>query len=361
MIRKYVLPILALFGVAFAVFTVVNGQKQLPPAPPVAQPADAPYEAKVAGAGIVESASENIAISTPVPGLVTDVKVAVGSDVKQGDELFRLDTRDMQAELLVRKAALESARQKLEKLKAMPRAEDLPPAQAKVVEAQASLADARNQLKLWESVGNTRAISQDELDRKRYAVQVAEARLTQAQTELASLKAGAWKPDLEIAAGDVAAAEAEVQSTQTEIDRRIVRAPITGRILQVKVHPGEYAPAGVLQQPLILMGNVDTLVVRVDIDENDAWRIDRTAPAVAFVRGNRDLKTDLKFVRVEPYVVPKRSLTGESTERVDTRVLQVLYSFDRDALPVYVGQQMDVFIAAKPIAATQSVAQVDRK
>ncbi len=74
------------------------------------------------------------------------------------------------------------------------------------------------------------------------------------------------------------------------------------------------------------------------------------APAVATVRGNRDLKTDLQFVRIEPYVVPKRSLTGESTERVDTRVLQVLYSFDRDALPVYVGQQMDVFIEAQPFA-----------
>jgi HlyD family secretion protein len=47
---------------------------------------------------------------------------------------------------------------------------------------------------------------------------------------------------------------------------------------------------------------------------------------------------------VEPYVTPKTSLTGSSTERVDTRVLQVIYSFDRNALPAYVGQQMDVFI-----------------
>jgi multidrug efflux pump subunit AcrA (membrane-fusion protein) len=352
MIRKFILPLLALCGVLFAVYTVIAGQRQLPPAPPVAQPANAPYDNKVAGAGIVETASENIAISTPVSGLVTDVKVVVGSDVKQGDELFRLDTRDLQAELAVRQAALASAQQKLAKLKAMPRAEDLPPAEAKVVEAQASLADARNQLKLWQSVGDTRAVSQDELDRKRFAEQVAEARLDQARTELASLKAGAWKPDLDIAAGDVAAADAQVRATQTEIDRRIVRAPITGRVLQVKVHPGEYAPTGVMAQPLILMGNVDKLVVRVDIDENDAWRIDPTAAAVAFVRGNRDLKTGLQFVRVEPYVVPKRSLTGESTERVDTRVLQVLYSFDRDALPVYVGQQMDVFIAAKPVTGT---------
>jgi hypothetical protein len=52
----------------------------------------------------------------------------------------------------------------------------------------------------------------------------------------------------------------------------------------------------------------------------------------------------LRFVRIEPYVVPKRSLTGDSLERVDTRVLQIVYAFDRPAFPVYVGQQVDVFI-----------------
>ena len=68
-------------------------------------------------------------------------------------------------------------------------------------------------------------------------------------------------------------------------------------------------------------------------------------------RGNREIRTDLTFFRIEPYVIPKRSLTGDSTERVDTRVLQVLYSFDRGKLPIYVGQQMDVFIDAPPVSA----------
>ena len=51
-------------------------------------------------------------------------------------------------------------------------------------------------------------------------------------------------------------------------------------------------------------------------------------------------------MRFEPYVVPKLSLTGDSAERVDTRVLQVIYSFDRGELPIYVGQQMDIYIEA---------------
>ena len=70
------------------------------------------------------------------------------------------------------------------------------------------------------------------------------------------------------------------------------------------------------------------------------------ASAIAHVRGDANLKTPLQFVRFEPYVVPKKSLTGDSTERVDTRVLQVIYKIDRQDLPLFVGQQMDVFIDA---------------
>jgi hypothetical protein len=71
---------------------------------------------------------------------------------------------------------------------------------------------------------------------------------------------------------------------------------------------------------------------------------------VGRLRGNADLKTPLSFVRFEPFVVPKRSLTGDSTERVDTRVLQVLYKVERDDLPLFVGEQLDVFIDAGRVA-----------
>jgi HlyD family secretion protein len=67
------------------------------------------------------------------------------------------------------------------------------------------------------------------------------------------------------------------------------------------------------------------------------------------VRGNPSQQATLTFVRFEPYVVPKRSLTGSNVERVDTRVLQVIYRFKPDGFPIHVGQQMDVFIEASPV------------
>ena len=98
----------------------------------------------------------------------------------------------------------------------------------------------------------------------------------------------------------------------------------------------------------MVLGGDARLHVRVDVDEQQAWRVKPEAPAIAFVRGNPDLKASLKFEQLEPMVVRKASLTGESIERTDTRVLQMVYSFDPAALPVYVGQQVDVFIGATP-------------
>ncbi len=313
MIRKYVLPVLALFGVLFGVFMVRVGARKQPVAPAVVRPSYAEYRSEVAGAGIFESSTENIAVATPVPGVVTGLSVKVGDEVKAGQPLFKLDDRNLQASLLVQTAAIDSAR-------------------AKLKVQQASLADLQNQLKFWQSVADTRAVSREELDRKKFGEQVGEAQLESSKAE-------------------VAAAEAQHRAVQIDIDRLTVTAPVDGRVLQVNLRLGEYAQAGPVASPLMLLGNVDRLHVRVDVDENDAWKVRTDAPAVAKVRGKPDAKVPLRLVRIEPYVIPKRSLTGDSTERVDTRVLQVIYRIDgTPPVPVYVGQQMDVSISTEAVA-----------
>src|SRR5215208_228213 len=352
MIRKWILPMLALLGVLFAIKTVVTGQRQPTPSQPVASPSRSPFKYEVAGAGIVEASTENIAIGTPVGNIVTEVCVKVGDKVKQGDPLFRLRDSVTLAQLEVRKRALAASKAKLTRLKNLPRPEDLPPAEARVEEANAQLEDAKNDLALWESVKDPRAVVRGDLDKRRYAVKVAEKRLAAADAELKLLKAGSWAPDIAIADADVLSADAAVKESEAEIERRTIKAPVNAEVFQVKVRPGEYAMTGPLATPLMLLGDTENLHVRVDIDENDAWRIKPNAAAVAQVRGNSSLSTQLHFVRIEPFVVPKKSLTGESSERVDTRVLQILYSFKRGSLPVYVGQQVDVFIEAPPITGT---------
>jgi HlyD family secretion protein len=235
----------------------------------------------------------------------------------------------------------------LAKLEASPRPEEIPPAEARVREAEAALADAAVQQKLIESVTDRRAIREEDLHRRREATKLAQAKVDEAKAALALLKAGAWAPDIKIAKAEITTAEAQLKRLQTDIERLTMRAPDSGEILQVNVRAGEYAQVGALARPLIVMGDTSRLHVRVDVDENEGWKVRAGAPAQAAERGNGNQRVDFEFVRFEPYVVPKRSLTGDNTERVDTRVLQVIYRFKDPQVPFRVGQQMDVFISAE--------------
>jgi multidrug resistance efflux pump len=204
-------------------------------------------------------------------------------------------------------------------------------------------------------------MSEEETSRRRYASATARARLDQARAtheaaraQLALLEAGAWESDLRVARAQVDQAKAGLGALDIELDRRVVRSPVEGVVLQKNVREGEFAPAGVPAAPLMLVGTTNPLHVRVDVDEHEAWRVREGARAVAFARGNKDIRTELVFVRFEPYIVPKRSLTGASTERVDTRVLQVIYSFDPSGERLFVGQQVDVFIEAESVERASS-------
>ena len=132
MIRKYLLPLLAVVGVVFAIWTVVTGSRPVPAAPPVTQPSPPPFASYVAGSGIIEPSTQNIAVGTHVSGVVTDLFVKVGDTVKAGDALFKLDDRALQAELAQRRAALRTQQEQLSKLLRQPRPEEVPQEEANV-------------------------------------------------------------------------------------------------------------------------------------------------------------------------------------------------------------------------------------
>jgi multidrug resistance efflux pump len=280
--------------------------------------------------------------------MVTALYIKAGDHVRAGQKLFSVDDRDVQADLVVKRAALDNARAQLAKLEAEPRPEELPPLEAKVTEAKAMLADAEVQVKLMEGVTDPRAVKKEDVLRRQQNYNAAKARLAQAEKDLALTKAGAWGPDLAISRAQVEQAEAAVHQAEVNLERLTTRAPIDGTILQNKVRLGQYAQCGPLAEPLMIFGGSGSMHVRADVDESDAWRVKAGTPAVAHVRGNSKLTYALEFVRFEPAVIPKKSLTGDSTERVDTRVLQVIYRFRDPHAQVYDGQQMDVFIGGNP-------------
>ncbi len=309
---RQILPVIAVIGVLIAAWYIVTGLPDRETSEPAEQPPKAVGELanapRVAGAGIVEPASEVIDIGSALSGLVTDVRVKPGDKVAAGEVLFLVDARAARASLAQAGAAIQEAR-------------------AAIAEAAAAQRTARQQLELYRSLTDPAAVSRAEVIRAEGEDAAATSRLGLARARLA-------------------AAEAAAATARTEIERLTVRAPIAGEILAVNIRPGEFvATQGGASQPFIQMGNTDPLHVRIDIDENEAARVKLGASAVVSPRGAAELHVTATFVRAEPQVVPKRSLTNSAAERVDVRVLQLIYALPKTDR-FRVGQQVDAFIPA---------------
>jgi multidrug resistance efflux pump len=347
MFTKYVLPALAVAGVVFSVYTVLQARQVPPPARPIVEPPSRPDRVMmIAGSGLVEARRENIPIGVNIPGVVTEVFVKKGERVKAGAPLFRTDDRDYKAQLSVRRAELTAAKARLHKLEMAPRPEDVPPARAAAEEAEARMNDAEAAMARTQRLFARNAIPASDFDKDRYAFLAAKATFTKAKAELERVLAGSWKEDVAVASAEVQLAQSQVDSINTSIERLVVRAPMDGEILQLNIRLGQYA-AFAWKEPMVVLGDIHRLHVRVDIDENDLPYLSTGSEAVATLKGRPRVRFPLRFVYVEPYVIPKQSLTGYNSERVDTRVLQVIYELPVDRpVDVYVGQQMDVYLKA---------------
>lgn len=309
MIRKYLLPAIAILGAVIALLIAFWSTKKEPiPSIPFPPP-KSPYIHAIAGEGIVEASSYNIAVGSPFSEIITKIFVLEGAHVKKGDPLFLLDTRYYEAQAETARSQIGAATVNLENLK--------------------------KQFSFYQRLNDKKAVSEQQYQQSYYAFKEAEEQLKVAIAQLGEVEAN--------------------------IERSLIRAPIDGEILQVNIHIGEIAPIvspvspqlitpySATQFPLILMGAVQPLHLRIDVDEVDAWRYREGAPGVAFVRGNSNIQFPLQFVRIEPYIIPKASFTGQVSERIDMRVLQLIYQFEKKDLPIYAGQLVDVYIQAPNI------------
>ncbi len=292
MLHKKLTLYLAVVGVTAATVMVAQLHREPPlPPPPIAPPAN-PYASSIAASGIVETLNENIAVGIPAAEVVAQIHVKVWDHVEAGQPVLTLDGRELTARLGVN--------------------------EANVAVAVATVERVQDQLSRLVAVRDARAVSQEELRTKQHDVAVAQAQLTAARSQMAQ--------------------------TRVELDRLTVLAPRSGMVLQVNIRVGEYASATPKLAPVVL-GDLKHLQVRAEVDEQNAMRLQPGQVATAFLKGDTSEPIALQFVRIEPYVIPKTSLTGGSTERVDTRVLQVIYAFDRPkGRMVYVGQQVDLFV-----------------
>lgn len=339
-----ILPIIGL--VLVAVWVTVSARK-VEHVAPLANPPVSTYDHAIAATGIVEASDRNFNLAPPISGQVTAIYVKENDLVHRGDKLYSIDARQQRASLATAEANVAKAHAEVETAQSTIQTQEanLNSAKAAVDSARAAYDDAAQIAQRDEGLHKEGIIPEQQ-----YITSIKSRDSDQAKLQQAIAQEKQAEAQLQNARSTVTEQQANLQSAAAtrgqqavQLDQLTVRAPADGKILQVNNRVGEYLSSTAGTSP-ILFGDTNSLMVRVDVDEINASHVRPNSDATASLKGDSTRKFPLKFVRIVPYMVPKTSLTGSNSERVDVRVLQMEFRFDPPPFPVYVGQQVDVFI-----------------
>jgi len=247
----------------------------------------------------------------------------------------------------------------LEELKAQPRKEVLEVSKAQMEAAAANLKTSEDQLsKLRKSFElDSKSVSRDQLDNADNAVKVAKANLETARKQYELTKAGAWIFDIQNQQHQYEALMKTYESGKALLAKYTIRAPVDGVVLAVNTAAGSFiSTQGTYETytqgytPVVVMAHPELCYqVRCYIDEILIPRLPQPSQMNArmFIRGTQT-SIPLEFVRTQPYVTPKIELSNQRAEKVDVRVLPVLFRFEAPkGTHVYPGQLVDVYLEAK--------------
>ena len=339
--------LIPILGVLIVVVWVTVSARKVPHVAALANPPVSPYENAIAATGIVEASNRNYNLMPPISGQLTAIYVKEGDVVRRGDKLYTIDSRPQHSAVETAQANVAKAQAEINTAKSSVemQAANLNSANSAVETARAVYEDAKQIAERNEGLHKEGIISEQQYitsiksrdaDLARWQQAIAQQKQAEAQLVNARSQVGEQQANLQ---SNVAARDQQASL----LDQLTVRAPADGNILQVNNRVGEYLSSTAGTAP-VLFGDTDSLMVRVDVDEINASRVRPGSDAIATLKGDSTRSFPLKFVRIVPYMIPKENLTGQNSERVDVRVLQLEFSFKPPAFPVYVGQQVDVFI-----------------
>jgi len=358
-VRKIIFIVSAI-GLGAAWYVAYLSALVQPPLPPAFQPPTNPYtQGGIYAEGIVESdqpSGENTNVYPEVSGTVKQIFVAEGQKVKKGAPLLLIDDSIQRALAEQQEAQAQAAATMLDELKEQPRKENLDVAKAQVDAAIASLRTAQDALDKQKAAFeiNAKSVSKDALDSAVNAAAVAAANLEVARRNYDLVHAGAWIYDIRNQERQYEALVKAHASSSALLGKYMLIAPRDGVVLAVSATVGGFvSPQGYYdsytqgQTPLMILGSsAASLNVRCYVDEILVSKLPQFSAMKAqmTIRGG-NAKVPLQFVRVQPYVSPKIELADQRAERVDVRVLPVIFRIEKpENLKIYPGELVDVYI-----------------
>ena len=297
----------------------------------------------IVGSGRVEPVSEEILIGSEFDGRLRRVPVEEGDHVKAGQIVAELDNAETVARIALAKAQVREREAALERLKAGSRHEERREAAATVREAEAVLANARAEESRRRSALDRGAISRSEYEVTGREAKVAEARLEAVRARSAVVADETRIEDVHRVEAEIESAKARVQETEALYAKTVIRSPINGIVLRKRHRAGESISR--TADPILSVGNVERLRVRVDVDEEDVARLKVGAQTYVTATAYGDQKFPGKVSRIGSALGRKNIRSDEPTERTDLKILETLIDLDPGVI-LPVGLRVDARIEA---------------
>jgi len=320
--------------------------------------------------GVVEAVSEEIEVGTEIAGKLRSVLVEEGDEVKKGQTIAVLENSDFEAQIRTARAQIETLRSGRETARARveqatadrkriengARKEERREARADFEQTLPNVDNARRELERRRKLHATGDVSREELERAVNAFENAQKQSATVKEKYNLVNADARGDDLaradaairlsEAQVGEfdaqIGEAETRVRTAEANLEKTIVRAPISGIVLRKRLKDGESVspenPTGI-----ITLADVSALRVRVDLDETDVAKVRENQTAYVTADAFGEQKFGARVIKIGRILGRKNFRTERPTEKVDTKILEVLLELaPEQKLPL--GLRVDAFI-----------------
>ena len=240
-------------------------------------------------------AAHKIEVAAKVVGKVAWIGVEKGDRVKEGQVLVRLEDDEYRAQLQQTKGQLENLKARLAELQNGSRPEEIATALANLNQAKADLENARVTLDRTRPLTKEGVLSKQALDDADARYRSAVARVDSLQKTYDLVKVGPRQEQIDAARGAVVQAQGAVALAETQLSNTIIRAPVTGTILERAVERGEFVTTSFVGERgakgyVVSLADLDDLEVELDISQNDFGKLFMKQDAVITVDAYPDKK-----------------------------------------------------------------------
>jgi HlyD family secretion protein len=225
-------------------------------------------------------AHHTINVNSKVTGRLEWIGVEKGDKVKEGQVLVRLEDQEFRASYDQAKGAVENARAYLEELQHGSRPEEIQEAQHNLDEARATLANDKITLDRTQELAAAGVDSKQQLDDATAKFQSDQEKADSLAKAFELAKIGPRPEEIARAQGALVEAEGQLDYAKSQLDATVIRAPVTGTILDRTAEKGELitaqfasAAAGGPQGSVVSLADLNDLQVELDIAQADFARL----------------------------------------------------------------------------------------